>query len=83
MNTLETVLLRLASNPDLRAEFERDPEAVLVGYELTESERRLLVKSRSLLVHTPHALLTRLLLEIPPDGPIWWDSMTPVHAEGA
>ena len=83
MRELEVVMMRLASDPDFRAEFGEDPGTALLAYRLNESERGLLVRCRPLLALTPQVLHARWLTDSIPDGPIWWDSMSAQHSTGA
>jgi hypothetical protein len=82
MKAIEVVMVRLASDPDFRTQFREDPNSVMAEYRLTESERRLLVRCRPLLALTPQALQARWETDSTPEGPIWWDSMSPQHTYG-
>lgn len=80
MKEIEAVIVRLASDPDFRAEYGEDPDRAIAAYGLTEPERCLLLYCRPLLALTPEALRARWVMSPAVDGPIWWDSMsTPLN----
>lgn len=82
MRELQVVMVRLASDPDFRAQFGEDADAILAAYHLTESERQLLLRCRPLLALSPQALHERWVLSPTTEGPIWWDSMSEQHVFG-